>query len=329
MVDNYLFMNIPDYIQFENADCPMGCPKKDKLVLTGHDLLHGLPGIFEVVECACCGLLRTNPRPTPETIGFYYPDDYGPYRNTQISFEKLATNESPLKRFARLLYKAVFKFNTQEIPAIPVGRMLEIGCASGAFLAKMAHEGWQVEGIEFSASAAASARANGFKVFTGTLEQAVDPHENLDLIVGWMVVEHLHHPVEALSKLARWSKPDGWLAISVPNVASLDFKIFGSSNYALHLPNHLYHFTPDTLSALLEKSGWRVEKISHHRTLSNWIASIGNKLELASAPTGLVRLFKQYPGYFGVITLLLYPLAWLFAAFGQTGRMTVWARRIG
>jgi len=72
-------------VMLENVTCPLGCSKSDEVILTGCDLLHDLPGEFTVVKCRTCGLMRTNPRPTSDTIGFYYPDNYGPYLGTQVA----------------------------------------------------------------------------------------------------------------------------------------------------------------------------------------------------------------------------------------------------
>ena len=74
-----------------------------------------------------------------------------------------------------------------------------------------------MEGIEFSPKAAAVARALGYPVHAGSLETAPAPVEPFDLIVGWMVLEHLHDPVLALKKLNAWMKPGGWLVLSIPN----------------------------------------------------------------------------------------------------------------
>jgi len=142
-----------------------------------------------------------------------------------------------------------------------------------------------------------------------------------------VVVEQLHDPIRALSKLAHWTKPGGWLVISVPNAASSEFMLFKDAGYALHVPNHLYHFSPSTLSVLLEKCGWKMERVLHQRTLANWIGGFGFKLDDWGAPGWLSAPFKKFPGAPGIFTLLLFPVAWVFSVFGQTGRMTVWARR--
>ena len=315
-------MNTPENVMLEQVSCPLGCSKNDEVVLTGRDLLHDLPGEFTVVKCRTCGLMRTTPRPTPETIGFYYPDDYGPYLGTQVNQAKPT---SSIKELLKPLVKRVFNFNTQRLPSLAPGRMLEVGCASGAFLHQMASQGWQVQGIEFSEKAAQAAAQLGYRVHAGPLETAPPPEEPFDLIVGWMVLEHLHDPVGGLQKLREWAKPGAWLVLSVPNSASLEFRLFKEKLYALHLPNHLYHFTPQTLGRVLQAGGWTLEKVHHQRVLSNLIASAGYVLR----DKGYARLGKKFidfPEQGGRWVYALYPLAWLFSVFGQTGRMTVWAR---
>lgn len=308
--------------QLEDVSCPLGCPKGDEFVLTGRDLLHDLPGEFAVVKCHTCGLMRTTPRPTPETIGFYYPDDYGPYLGTQI---RRAGPTSSLKKLLVSLLKRVVNFNTQCLPSLVPGRMLEVGCASGAFLHLMACQGWQVQGIEFSEKAAQAAAQLGYRVHTGPLETAPPPNESFDLVVGWMVLEHLHDPIGGLKKLREWTKPGGWLVLSIPNAKSLEFRLFKEKWYALQVPTHLHHFTPETIRQVLQASGWTLEEIHHQRVLSNLIASTGYMLR----DKGYARLgqkFIDFPEQGGRWAYALYPLAWLFSVFGQTGRMTVWAR---
>ncbi len=309
-------------IMLENVSCPLGCENSDEVVLTGHDLLHDLPGEFTVVRCCSCGLMRTNPRPIPGYIGFYYPDNYGPYVGTRVQHTPKSTGA--IKNILRPLFSGVFNFNVTPLPNMVAGRLLEIGCASGAFLHQMSGQGWQVQGIEFSEKAALAAAQLGYRVHAGPLETAPQPDEPFDLIVGWMVLEHLHDPVGGLQKLREWAKPGAWLALSVPNAGSLEFRIFKDKWYALQLPTHLYHFTPTSLEELLSAGGWQLEKVHHQRILNNLIASIGYVLR----DKGYAKLGQKlidFPDGAGRWTFVLYPIAWLLSVFGQTGRMTVWA----
>lgn len=305
-------MVLPSNIKLDNMPCPLGCEENDDLVLKSHDYLHGFLGEFSLVKCGVCGLMRTNPRPSPETIEYYYPDDYGPFLSTVVSKDKVSRVKTYLKQFIDL--------KSQALPPLKPGRLLEIGCASGAFLQAMFEKGWEVQGIESSNNAAKEGRKLGHKVHAGFLEDAPNPDKPFDLIVGWMVLEHLHEPVVCLKKLREWSTQNTYLALSIPNTNSMDFKIFKTRWYALQLPTHLYHFNPKTLEKVLLASGWKLEKIHHQRVLTNYLMSACYKLQDA----GHHKLKEKILGVRRWIHFL-YPLAWLLSLVGQTGRMTVWA----
>jgi len=314
-----------DQIVLEEKSCPNGCQLNDESVLIGRDRLYNLPGEFQVVKCKTCGLMRTNPRPTPETIGFYYPDNYAPYQNTQVSAQTASGRSIPLWR---RLIRPLFEFQTKHLPSLAPGRMLEIGCASGAFLHKMAALGWDVEGLEFSQQAAELARSLGYTIHTGALETAPAPEKPYDLVVGWMVLEHLHDPILCLKKLRQWVHPGGWLALSVPNTASFEFQTFKDAWYALHLPNHLYHYTPQTVKLVLERGGWQLERVFHHRVITNLVASLGYTFQDKGYKNWLTQVLIDSATKYWQMNYLLYPLAYPLSLFGQTGRMTVWARRL-
>jgi 2-polyprenyl-3-methyl-5-hydroxy-6-metoxy-1,4-benzoquinol methylase len=317
---------IPDAIELEYASCPLCTEGTDQTVLSGRDRLHDLPGTFTIVGCKKCGLMRTTPRPTGETIGYYYPADYGPYKGTVVA--DTAAKPSDIK--ARLITFAKTIFDTKAAalpPMVEKGRLMEIGCASGSFLHSMAQTGWQVEGIEFSEDAAQTARNLGYDVSTGAVETISKKNSSFDLIVGWMVLEHLHDPVGSLLKMALWSKPEGKLVISVPNAGSKEFHAFGPRWYALQLPTHLFHYDTYSIVRVLDAGGWRVTNIHHHRTMANAIASIGYWLH-DNGRKSLGQLLIDFPEKGGRIgALILFPVSYVFSLFGQTGRMTIWAER--
>lgn len=312
-------------VALEHVPCPLGCQSNDIHVLTGRDLLHDLPGEFDVVRCQVCGLMRTSPRPTADSIGAYYPADYGPYKGTRVGSSHQDGGSIKARMVAAA--KRVFDTKAHALPDMPAGRMLEIGCASGSFLHEMAGKGWQVEGIEFSPDASAVARALGYAVETGALESIEKPVAAYDLIVGWMVLEHLHEPVESLRKLRGWAKLGAWLAISVPDAGAQEFRVFGKRWYALQLPTHLFHFDRKSITNVLDQSGWELVSVHPHRSIANLMASTGywirDKFSVRLGET-LIR-FPESAGRAGALVTFIPAmiLGWL----GQTGRMTIWARR--
>lgn len=303
----------------------MGCAKGDTFLFRARDRLNALPGSFSVVRCTSCDLIRTNPRPTVEAIGSYYPDDYGPYVATRIDTSGQTKKGADLVRFVKPL--ARWFVRDEALPRLKPGRMLEVGAASGAFLAKMQKRGWEVEGIETSASAAMAANRAGFLVHHGTVGDAPTPSMPPDLIVAWMVLEHLHTPIDDLRRLAEIAAPGAWLVASVPNAASIDFRLFRDRGYALQVPTHLYHYTPATITRLLTSSGWALDRIIHQRSEANLVLSLGYVAEDLGVLPSLTSKLQNYPASSPLLRLSLLPIAQLLGLFGESGRMTIWARK--
>jgi SAM-dependent methyltransferase len=317
-----MIMNPPDGVDLEDRPCPNGCAGPDLFVLEGHDRIHGIPGRYRVVRCATCLLMRTNPRPTPATIGVYYPDNYGPYAST-VPAPAHAPRGKPL--WHRML-RNLLGLEVRRMPTMRPGRLLEIGCASGSFLQQMRSAGWSVEGIEFSDAAAAQARSAGLRVQTATVESAAPPGEPVDVIAAWMVLEHLHDPTGALRRIREWVRADGWLVASIPDADTLARRVFGERAYDLHLPNHLYHFTPSTIDALLRRSGWRLQRVRWQKNCNNLLWSLEYWATETRHPrlARAVRWARAAPG----AGKLRVALAWLLGVTRQSGRIEIWARPV-
>ncbi len=309
----------PDGLVLEDKPCPNGCAKNDRVVLEGQDRLHDIPGRFKIVACNHCGLLRTNPRPTPETIGIYYPSDYGPYQDITQPIAQIKSN-SKFKLFvAKLL-----NMDSRVLPPIAPGNLLEIGCSSGAYLLEMQEKDWVVEGIEYSAIAAKKAVQAGLKVQISSLEDAETPMQAVDIIAAWMVLEHLHQPVAALTKIRGWVKPSGYLVASFPDSSSLMQKVFGEYCYDLHLPNHLYHYSPKTIERVLNSAGWQLIRVSWQKNANTLLNSLEyvatqKKLKWLIKMVGWLRLSNQARH----IRLIL---NWLAGITKQSGRIEIWAQ---
>jgi SAM-dependent methyltransferase len=307
---------VPAGVEVEDRACPLGCPRNDQLVLMANDRLHGLPGRYPVVKCGTCGLMRTNPRPTARSIAFYYPTEYAPYAESR-SYE--AHEVSGPRRWIRKFVSGP----SNAVPDVTPGHLLEFGCASGAFLAYMARRGWTCEGIEFSEAAAQRAQQLGFRVQVGALEDATPPTQPCDLIAGWMVLEHLHEPIDCLRQLRGWARDQGWLAVSVPDIGAFDFALAGADWYGLHVPNHLYHFDRLSIRRVMDAAGWKVEALHWHRNFGTPLQSLharargrGDKTTAAVLNTlEHARLLGPARATLGIVA----------GCLRQSGRMTVWA----
>lgn len=243
--------------------------------IKGRDRGHGVEGEFQLVTCLGCGLTFVNPRPDSEEIKRFYPAEYsahaqtgGPAHSQRLTplrrrIYSLFYNYPHGNRGAPILPKilllplkwTVFK---NAIPYQGEGRILDIGAGSGSFLASMKALGWDSYGVDISPKAVERARALGVKVFQGEVSDASFPQRFFDVITLRAVLEHVHHPVETLREVYRILKDQGIVYVVVPNIASLNFWLFGRFWFGLEVPRHLYAYSPSVMKCLAKKAGFEV-----------------------------------------------------------------------
>jgi SAM-dependent methyltransferase len=140
---------------------------------------------------------------------------------------------------------------------MPPGRLLDVGCGNGQFLALMQNEGWDVEGQEVDPVAAELALKNhGVKIRVGRLEDIGYADDLFDAVVMSHVIEHVHGPIEILRECRRILKPGGCIVVITPNLQSLGHWYFRSCHMGLDPPRHLYLFTQRTLQNIARKAGF-------------------------------------------------------------------------
>jgi 2-polyprenyl-3-methyl-5-hydroxy-6-metoxy-1,4-benzoquinol methylase len=198
-------------------------------------------GHLPIVRCQGCGLVMSNPQDDAETL-----------RRVYAALEDRAhdADEPSRQRSARDQVALV----DAHVPRR--GRLLDVGCSTGIFVAEAARAGWRVAGAESSAWAVARARARCPEADIAAVPlEGLDPGPApFDAITLWDVLEHVPAPAAALSRLRQWLAPEGRLFLSVPNADSLVARTMGR-HWVLLLREHLWYFSPATLGALLRGSG--------------------------------------------------------------------------
>ena len=244
-------------VEWDEVDCPLCGSARSSVLLEAPDLSPGSSGLwFAVVQCHDCGLCYTNPRPSPASIGQFYPEVYRPHR----------TPRGPSRR----------RHGRKERHALPWhgrGRLLDFGCGGGGYLQRMHDQGWQVTGLDVSAPAVERIRSYlGLPALVGSLPHPLLGPASFDVVTMWHSLEHVHDPLPVLREAHRVLAPGGRLVVGVPNIDSLPFRWFGPAWYALDLPRHLTHFTPRTLALMLQRAGFRAGPVRMVRH-SDWLRS--------------------------------------------------------
>ena len=147
------------------------------------------------------------------------------------------------------------------------GRLLDVGCAAGFFLAE-ARAHYDVQGVELSTWSSAYARERlGLPVHTGTLQQAALPSNHFDVVTLWDVIEHVPDPVPLLQDAARVLKPGGRLVLTTGDWGSRYAERRGAQWHLMTPPWHLTMFSRATLALAAQRAGlapvgWRSEGVA-------------------------------------------------------------------
>ncbi len=249
--------------------CPLCKKKNNKMYCTAQDNQNKKEHKeqFTVVQCNDCHFLYLNPVPQKEVIATYYPEYYWVGEKKKLMERIFPFLFSASREKARYIKK----YKAQ-------GNLLDIGCAEGFFLKHMKEQGWDVTGIDFSTQAVLYGKNHfGLELYAGEVtELKKEIKKKFDVITLWATLEHIYDPVETLTCIHSMLKKDGLLIFAVPNMDSLQAKIFGKHWLHLDVPRHLCFFTPETVKLLCEKTGFSIKDISYQSREHNpggWVYS--------------------------------------------------------
>lgn len=239
----------------------------------------------QVVACPSCGLARLHPMLSEPDLASYYPDAY--YGDPGMKFRPL------VETLVRAIGTRHIRFLARGVPA--GGRILDVGCGRGVLLAELANRGFDVHGVERSASAAQGADPRAEIRIAPEVAAAGYAPDSFDAVFLWHVLEHLRDPVGTLREMHRIVRPGGKIVVAVPNLASLQARWAGPAWFHLDLPRHVFHFPLRALRQLLQSRGFELESEHHFSLRQNpfgWIQSSLNR-DAALPRNGLYTVLHQ------------------------------------
>jgi SAM-dependent methyltransferase len=209
---------------------------------------------FEMVRCTACGCLYVGQDPVGINFDQLYGQDYYTGGHDTV-FEDYLGQQAARRAHAR---RKLMLLRHLPPRIARRGRLLDVGCAAGFFLAE-AQAFYDVQGVELSSWSSAWAREHlQLPVFTGTLQQAALPAAHFDVITLWDVIEHVPDPVPLLAEAARVLKPGGRLVLTTGDWGSRYAQQQGPNWHLMTPPWHLTMFSRATLVDAARRAGLRV-----------------------------------------------------------------------
>jgi SAM-dependent methyltransferase len=138
-------------------------------------------------------------------------------------------------------------------------RIVDIGCGAGATLKRLEERG-EATGVDLSAQAIRYSRQRGCRRLCLVEEEQLPFGDNtIDLVVSSDVIEHMDHDYLHLREYRRILRGGGLLLITVPALSWL------WSNHD-RANRHRRRYSRSGLRELLEKEGWKIERLSYFCT---------------------------------------------------------------
>jgi 2-polyprenyl-3-methyl-5-hydroxy-6-metoxy-1,4-benzoquinol methylase len=248
---------------------------------------------FSIVHCNNCSVRYTSPQPGQDEIGQYYKFiEY--ISHTDVK-------EGWMNRLYHLIRTKTLAQKTNWIQSLFTGHkghLLDIGAGTGAFVNAMQQKAWKVTGLEPDAATRDKAFEN-YKLQLLSTDTIFDLTNNeYEVITMWHVLEHVHALKLYLHQCFKSLKQNGRLIIAVPNYTSYDAKFYKKYWAAYDLPRHLYHFSPKSMTTLLNEIGFELVSLKPMWYDSFYVSLLSEKYK-QSGKIGMIRA-----GFVGLISNL-------------------------
>lgn len=211
---------------------------------------------FSLVKCKNCGLIFVNPRLTEKSLTNLYQEQY---------FSHYADTKSEAHKKRQETFKAEIADLERLTEKLKVGRkILDVGCGGGFFVASL-NNSWEKYGTEVNPAAVKYGKDTfGLNMLKGHLREVNFHDETFDVVKIRGTIEHLPDPMSELREIHRILREGGIIAVNTPNVGSICARIYKEKFRMVDPIHHIYYFPTKTLSSMLEKVGFKVQKVSYH-----------------------------------------------------------------
>jgi len=205
-----------------------------------------------VVECRDCGMVYVSPRLDAALIQRGYESAEDPVF--------VAQNPQRIRTFANCVRSILARTGLE-----PAGRrLLDIGCAGGAFPVAARAAGFEVTGLEPSRWLGEYAREQyELDVRQGVLQPGLFSGSSFDVISLWDVIEHVSDPRATLAAVRSLMKDDGYLWINYPDIGSITARLL-RWKWPFWSSVHLHYYRRASMCRQLKDAGFEVLYMRPH-----------------------------------------------------------------
>ena len=227
---------------------------------------------YKIDRCLKCGYAFVNPRPSLGFLTEFYSSFEQGYNNVDEvpTFKSVLRDEASVPNSTidaeRMLttIQSLVK-NKQN------NRFLDVGCGYGFSSKEALNAGFKVVAVELAENERKIAKEmNGLKSEACSFEKFECAPKFFQVVFMSQILEHALDVNLWIKKASGFLVKDGIIAIALPNYGSIFRMIMQENDPFISPPEHLNFFTPNSLSRLLEKHGFKVEKVQ-------WISRIPKK----------------------------------------------------
>ena len=204
---------------------------------------------FSIIECSRCALIRLFPRPTPDELTSFSPEE-----------SVWKPEKTPMGRLMEFYRRLVLWEHARFIvnSSTPPGAILDFSSGGGVLAEVLRRHGLPAVALDRSPSAARRTAAGGVPSVCAALRDAPFKARSLAAVSLLHVLEYIADPEGCLLEIRRLLRSGGRLFVQVPNAASWQFLLLGRRWSALDIPRRLVHFRVEDLEDLLSAYGFRV-----------------------------------------------------------------------
>jgi SAM-dependent methyltransferase len=278
---------------FPSVACPVCASPRLGAEFVNVDRRKGVPGRWHYRECEDCGVIFSNPIPSPDDIAAFYSAYYREADDSDQPAIGLGGKHSRLRRMFHRLSGDVDPRDFIELK--PGVRALDYGSGSGTYLSFFYAKGARISGAEISDRMISRCLMAGLDVRRIDDVRTIPFHdEEFEVVYLMQVFEHLAEPHQMMSEIWRVLRPGGVAYFAVPNGRSAWRRLFGSNWISgWFAPFHIFVYDLGSLAFLANRHRFRVET-SWSRTPESWfrlnlLAALDRTRGVVDSEVGIVQ----------------------------------------